>query len=486
MGRPVLTPEEMRLAEQAVIASGVAGFELMQRAGNAVAEFVHAHWPDGHIQVLCGPGGNGGDGFVAAAALARLWRRVDVFCAVPVSELKGDAALAAALWTGPVGTLEEALAGPHDLVVDALYGGGLKRPLEGIAAALAARPARVISVDVPSGLDGFTARPLGPCFRAEGTLTFAALRPAHVLLPGSEYCGGVMVADIGVPVETRVMENSPALWAAGLPQPGAGDYKHRRGHLKVVSGPMTSTGAARLAARAGLRAGAGLVTLLSPPAALAVNAAHLTAIMLSEVAGAAAIGAAAATASAVVIGPAAGVTGETREAVAALLASPARLVLDADALTVFASGPAALFAALRPGDVLTPHTGEFRRLFGDLLETAPNKIEAARLAAARAGSVLLVKGADTVIASPGGHVVVNTHATGWLATAGSGDVLAGLIAGFMAQGVDTFLAAAMAAWIHGEAGRRVGPGLIAEDLEGELADILGALHGETGPAPEAP
>lgn len=480
MGRPILTPQEMRLAEQAVIGAGTDSFELMQRAGQAVAEFVHAHWPDGHIQVLCGPGGNGGDGFVAAAALAKLWRKVDVFCAVPVGELKGDAAKAAALWEGKVGTLEEALTAPHELVLDALYGGGLTRPLEGAAAALAARPSRVVSVDVPSGIDGFTARPLGPCFRAEGTLTFAALRPAHVLLPGSAFCGGVMVADIGVPVQTRAMENSPALWAAALPQPGQGDYKHRRGHLKVVSGGLSSTGAARLSAKAGLRAGAGLVTLLSPPQALIVNATHLTAIMLSSVDGASDIRAAAETASAVVIGPAAGVTPQTRENVAALLTSPARVVLDADALTVFAADPAALFTMLREGDVLTPHTGEFQRLFGDLLETAPNKIEAARIAAVRANCAVLIKGADTVIASPGGHVIVNTHATRWLATAGSGDVLAGILAGFMAQGVDTFLAAAMAAWIHGEAGRRVGAGLIAEDLEQQLPDILSALHGELG------
>ena len=480
MGRPILTPQEMRLAEQAVIGVGTDSFELMLRAGQAVAEFVHAHWPDGHIQVLCGPGGNGGDGFVAAAALAKLWRKVDVFCAVRVVELKGDAAKAAALWEGKVGTLEEALTAPHELVVDALYGGGLTRPLEGVAAALAARPSRVVSVDVPSGIDGFTARPLGPCFRAEGTITFAALRPAHVLLPGSAFCGGVMVADIGVPVQTRAMENSPAIWAAGLPQPGQGDYKHRRGHLKVVSGGLSSTGAARLSAKAGLRAGAGLVTLLSPPQALMVNATQLTAIMLSSVDGASDIRAAAETASAVVIGPAAGVTPQTRENVAALLTSPARVVLDADALTVFAADPAALFGMLREGDVLTPHTGEFQRLFGNLLETAPNKIEAARLAAARANCAVLIKGADTVIASPGGHVIVNMHATRWLATAGSGDVLAGILAGFMAQGVDTFLAAAMASWIHGEAGRRVGAGLIAEDLEQQLPDILSALHGEPG------
>ncbi len=478
MGRPILTPEEMRLAEQAIFAAGTDSFTVMQRAGEAVAEFVHAHWPDGQIQVLCGPGGNGGDGFIAAAALAKLWRKVEVFCAVPVADLKGDAAKAAALWGGKVGTLEDALTAPHELVLDALYGGGLSRPLEGAAAALAQRPARVVSVDVPSGLDGFTAKPLGPCFRAEGTITFAALRPAHVLLPGAAYCGAVMVADIGIPVQTRAMENSPALWAAHLPQPGQGDYKHRRGHLKVVSGPMSSTGAARLAARAGLRAGAGLVTLLSPPSAVMVNAAHLTAIMLSSVDGSDDLVEALQTASVVVIGPAAGVTPQTRQNVAAVLKSAARAVLDADALTVFADDPAAMFALLREADVVTPHTGEFERLFGDLLDSAPNKIEAARQAAAKAGCVVIVKGADTVIAAPGGHVVVNTHATRWLATAGSGDVLAGILAGLMTQGVDTFLAAAMTAWIHGEAGRRIGAGLIAEDLEQQLPDILSALHGE--------
>ena len=478
MGRPILTPQEMYAAEQAVIAAGTDSFTLMQRAGEAVAEFVHAHWPEGQIQVLCGTGGNGGDGFVAAAALARLWRKVEAFCAVPVADLQGDAAKAAALWDGKVGTLDEALTAPHELVLDALYGGGLSRPLEGAAAALAARPARVVSVDVPSGIDGFTARPLGPCFRAEGTITFAALRPAHVLLPGAAFSGAVMVADIGVPVQTRAMENSPALWVGALPQPGQGDYKHRRGHLKVVSGPMSATGAARLAARAGLRAGAGLVTLLSPPSAMMTNAAHLTAIMLSCVDGADELLAAAQKASVVIIGPAAGVTPQTRQNVAAVLRSSARAVLDADALTVFADNPSALFAMLREADVLTPHTGEFERLFGDLLGSAPNKIEAARAAAAKAGCLVIVKGADTVIASPGGHVVVNTHATRWLATAGSGDVLAGILAGFMTQGVDSFLAAAMGAWIHGEAGRRVGAGLIAEDLEQQLPDILGALHGE--------
>ncbi|MFN4025310.1 MAG: NAD(P)H-hydrate dehydratase [Hyphomonas sp.] len=480
MGRPILTPQEMLAAEQAVIASGTDRFTLMQRAGEAVAELLHAHWPHGSIQVLCGPGGNGGDGFVAAAKLASFWRKVEVYSTHPVSELTGDTAKAAALWEGQVLPLEQAVGRATDIVLDALYGAGLKRPLDGAAAALAERGGRVISIDVPSGLDGYTSKPLGPCFRAEGTITFAALRPAHVLLPGAALCGAVLVADIGVPVQTRLAENSPALWHGALPQPGFGVHKHQRGHLKVVSGGPWNTGAARLTARAGLRAGAGLVTMLCPPEAAAVHAAHLTAIMLSPFQTPADLAAYAARSTAMVIGPAAGLTPATRANVEALLKTETRVLLDADALTVFAPDPDVLFALLRPGDIITPHDGEFARLFGDLMTRADNKVEAARAAAAKAGCVVLLKGADTVIAQADGNAVVNTHATRWLATAGSGDVLAGIIAGFMAQGVDTFLAAAIGSWLHGEAGRRVGAGLIAEDLEKMLPDILSALHGEMG------
>lgn len=480
MGRPILTPQEMLAAEQAVFNTGTDRFTLMQRAGEAVAEFVHAHWPNGRIQVLCGPGGNGGDGFIAAARLAKFWRKVDVYCTHPVSELTGDTAKAASQWEGPVQKLEDALNTEPELVIDALYGAGLKRPLEGPAAMLALRGGRVISVDVPSGIDGYTAKPLGPAFRAEATITFAALRPAHVLLPGSAFSGAVMVADIGIPVQTNLAENSPALWHGQLPQPGFGVHKFQRGHLKVVSGGPWNTGAARLTAKAGLRAGAGLVTMLSPPEAAGVHAAHLTAIMLAPFQTAENLSAYAANSSAMVIGPAAGINDATRANVEALLKSPARILLDADALTVFGDDPAVLFRQLRPTDILTPHEGEFARLFGDLLATSDNKVQATRAAAAKAGCVILLKGADTVIAQPDGNALVNTHATRWLATAGSGDVLAGIIAGLMAQGVDTFVAAAIGSWLHGEAGRRVGAGLIAEDIEMQLPDILSALHGELG------
>lgn len=478
MGRPILTPQEMRSAEEDLFSKGADSFDLMQRAGNAVAEFVHAKWPEGRIQVLCGPGGNGGDGFIAAAKLAKLWREVEVFCLVGKEALTGDAAKAAAEWDGEIKPLDAALEAPHDIVLDALFGGGLSRPLGGIAAKLAERGGRVVSIDVPSGIDGESAKPLGPCFRAEGTITFAALRPAHVLLPGAAYCGGVFVADIGVPVQTQLLENSPLLWGRNLPQPGQGSHKHARGHLAVVSGNAASTGAARLAGRAGLRAGAGLVTLLSPPDAVAVNASHLTAIMLKEVANAEQLRKTIESTSTVIIGPAAGINTGTRKNVECLLSTDAKAVLDADALTVFADDRDALYKQLRADDLITPHIGEFKRIFGDLLDTEVNKVQATRKAAQMAGCVVLLKGPDTVIAKPDGMAIVNTHATRWLATAGSGDVLAGIAGGLMAQGVDTFTAAAMACWLHGEAGRRVGAGLISEDLEAQLPDILSALHGE--------
>lgn len=478
MGRPILTPEEMRAAEQALFASGTDSFEVMRRAGNAVAEFLHAQWPEGKIQVLCGPGGNGGDAFIAAARLAKLWREVEVFCSVDKSALTGDAARAAAEWDKAVHPLEAAFEASHDIVLDGLFGGGLSRGLEGVPAKLAERGGRVVSIDVPSGIHGLTAKPMGPCFRAMGTITFSALRPAHVLLPAAAYCGGVFVADIGIPIQTRLFENSPLLWGRAMPQPGQSTHKHQRGHLKVVSGGMATTGAARLAARAGLRAGAGLVTLLSPPDAVQVNASHLTAVMLKAFSEREELCEALKTATAVILGPAAGVTDFTRSNVECLLSSQARAILDADALTVFENDREALYGMLRPTDLVTPHIGEFKRLFGNLLETEVNKVEAARKAAQLAGCVVLLKGPDTVVAGPDGGAIVNTHATHWLATAGSGDVLAGIAGGMMAQGVDTFTAAAMASWLHGEAGRRVGAGLISEDLEKLLPDILSALHGE--------
>ena len=405
MARPVLTPEEMKSAEQALFQGGVDSFDVMRRAGQAVGEFLHVNWPQGRIQVLCGPGGNGGDGFIAAAELKRQWRDVDVFCLVDPKSLSGDPAKAAAYWDGPVRPIAEALSAPHDIVLDGLFGGGLARPLDDTCAQLAARGGLTVSIDVPSGLDGLTGRPLGTCFRANATLTFAALRPAHVLSPGMAYCGKVGVAEIGVPFQTAVFENGPGLWHNKLPHPALDGHKHARGHLKVVSGGIANTGAARLAARAGLRAGAGLVTVLSPPAALMANAAHLTSEMLASLDTLQAFRNECETASAVVLGPAAGISEATEQKIAALLDSSAAAVLDADALTVIAQDAGSLFSKLRPGDLLTPHIGEFNRLFPDILARSVNKIEAVREAAHKSGCVVLLKGPDTVIATPEGSAV---------------------------------------------------------------------------------
>lgn len=480
----ILTCAQMAAADAAAIRSGVSGFSLMRRAGEAVARSVPDLPGEGPVHILCGPGKNGGDGLVAACVLAAGGIDVRVCLEGGQEAAQGDAARARSLWSGPVSELSRADPPPGARVIDALYGAGLARPLQGAAARLAdlSRGWHVLAVDLPSGLPGDTGRPPGPVFHATRTLTFERLKPAHVLEPGRSLCGEISLAAIGFPAGTvdevlpETFHNHPDLWRGLFPWPGRDIHKHRRGRLSVVSGPVHATGAARLAARAGLRMGAGLVRLRCRPGALLVNALSTMAVMTSPFRSAGELTALCAQDRAVVIGPAAGVTPETREAVIGLLGLGAHLVLDADAISVFADAPEALFGCLRPDDVLTPHTAEFSRLFGDLAERAASKIEAVREAARRAGCVVLLKGPDTCIAAPDGRVVVNTHASPFLATAGSGDVLAGMIGGLLAQGMASFEAACTAVWLHGEAGLRLGPGLIAEDLTEALPAVLGDLH----------
>jgi hydroxyethylthiazole kinase-like uncharacterized protein yjeF len=339
----------------------------------------------------------------------------------------------------------------------------------------------VVAIDLPSGLSGDTARSVGEAaFHAGLTVTFHRRKPAHVLQPGRDYCGEVVVADIGLGQATAtspapLFENDPDLWGAKFPWPKVNAHKHARGRLIVVSGEAWRTGAARLAARGGLRIGAGLVTVLSPPDALSVNAAHLEAVMLAPFETDQDLAEAAEAAEAAVIGPAAGVNDETLANVLALARTGAALVIDADALTVFRSDPEELFSALDRDDVLTPHPGEFERVFPGVLKSARNKVEAAREAAQRAGAVVLVKGADTVIAAPDGRAAVNLSGVPWLATAGSGDVLAGFIGGLLAQGMESFEAACAGVWIHAACGAAFGPGLISEDLPGLAPKVLADL-----------
>ncbi len=389
-------------------------------------------------------------------------------------------------WSGVHSPLEDLRLDAGDVVLDGLFGAGPTRALSGEAAFAAEQVntsgARVVVIDVPSGVNGDRGAIDGVAVRADVTVTFGAKKPAHVLQPAASLCGEVVVAEIGFGafVEDvgggRLMENGPALWAGALKWPEANAHKHARGRLVVVSGGMASTGAARLAAQAGLRSGAGVVTLACPPSALMVAASSVTAVMTASFADAEAMAALCAQADAVVIGPAAGVTPATRANVEALAQARRRLVLDADALSVFAGEAHVLRGLLGAGAVLTPHAGEFARLFPGVLEAAGSRVEAARAAAEQAGAVVALKGPDTVIAAPDGRAAVNTRSTSFLATAGSGDVLAGIIGGLVAQGLSPFDAACAGAWMHGDAGLRAGPGMTAEDLDASLRETIRALY----------
>jgi ADP-dependent NAD(P)H-hydrate dehydratase / NAD(P)H-hydrate epimerase len=476
----ILTVAETAAADQAAIAAGTPGFVLMQRAGAAVAEAIIARWTPRRCAVLCGPGNNGGDGFVIAVRLAEAGWPVTLALEGERAKLRGDAAEAAALWTGPIARLGPGVVREAELVVDALFGAGLSKPLAAIPAEtlryaeLSAAP--LVAVDLPSGLQGDTGAPLGYAPRVDLTVTFHRKKPAHVIEPGRGLCGEVVVADIGLTTAPSTLtENGPALWAKHFPWPAADTHKHSRGRLIVVSGEMWSTGAARLSSRAALRIGAGLVTLMSPPDALLVNAAHLEAVMLSPFDTDVELETAADAADAAIIGPAAGVTEATVSNLFALARTGAAIVIDADALTAFRDDPAELFSVLDRDDVLTPHPGEFERVFPGLLKASPERITAARQAAVRAHAVVLLKGPDTVIAAPDGRCAVNVNGTPWLATAGSGDVLAGFIGGLIAQGMDSFEAACAGAWIHAEAARLHGPGLISEDLPELAPQVLQGL-----------
>jgi ADP-dependent NAD(P)H-hydrate dehydratase / NAD(P)H-hydrate epimerase len=483
----ILTPAEMAEADRLTIAGGTAGIDLMEAAGRAVAEAALARLPaGGTVLVAAGPGNNGGDGFVAARLLAEAGRAVRVALLGSRERLKGDAATAASRYGGAVERLAPDCAGNADLVIDALFGAGLAGDLDGEAAAwvgaVNASGLPLLAVDLPSGIDGETGEVRGAAIRAAETVTFFRLKPGHLLLPGRLHCGPVQLAQIGIPdsvldrIGARAFHNRPALWLPALKLPEPGGHKYDRGHALVVSGPATATGAARLAAAGALRAGAGLVTVASPPDALAVNAAHLTAIMLRPMVGAAGLAAILADPrfNAVVIGPGTGQGEGTRKLVAACLQSGAAVVLDADALTSFADEPEALWAMIRrraAPTVLTPHGAEFGRIFADLKKMR-GKLERTRQAAARSGAVVLLKGSDSVVAAPDGRASISDHGTPWLASAGTGDVLAGIAAGLLAQNMAAFEAVSAAVWLHAEAGRRAGPGLISEDLPAHLPDAM--------------
>ncbi|MFD1341786.1 NAD(P)H-hydrate dehydratase [Litorisediminicola beolgyonensis] len=528
----ILTAAQMGAAERFEMERGtVTGLELMERAGRGVVDTLFARWPElaqapKRAIVLCGPGNNGGDGFVVARLLKGWGWEIDLFLYGDAARLKGDAATNCARWKeiGAVRAVEE-IADEDALLeleaavfVDALFGTGLTRPVEARGTALGAffdlteaRHAdygpKVVSVDLPSGLCSDSGRVLGAAIRADLTVSFHALKRGHLLSDGPFHCGRVAVVDIGLPSPHR-QRLSPDV-RDGLPEDqrlclfpvtaplgrlgkGGSGHKYSHGHALVLTGGAGRTGAARLAARAALRVGAGLVTLGVPGAAQQEVACQITALMLRRIEDAAGLSAALEDPrlTSLCLGPGLGIERARALVPAALSAGPGRrVVLDADALTAFDDAPEDLFAMLHEDVVLTPHRGEFTRLFPDLAEAlskpadrgpALSRVDVARAAASRAGAVLLLKGPDTVIAAPNGACVVHAAAYArsapWLATAGSGDVLAGLICGLMARGMTPFMAAQDATWLHVEAARRFGPGLISEDLPEMIPAVLADLE----------
>ncbi|MBO0902765.1 NAD(P)H-hydrate dehydratase [Jiella sonneratiae] len=500
MDAALLTPEEMGAADRATIAAGTPGILLMERAAAAVAAAAMRLSGDGPIALLAGPGNNGGDAYAAAALLKSAGRAVRLFHLVAKEGLAGDAAIAAGAYDGPAETLSSFRPGDFALVVDGLFGAGLARPLEGEAAAAVDRanaaPVKVLAIDLPSGISGATGAVLGTAVKADATVTFFRRKPGHLLEPGRSYCGEITVADIGISddvldtIAPTTFEAGPALFQGRLKVPADAGHKYDRGHAVVFSGPAHQTGAARLAATAALRGGAGLVTVFAPASAVLVVAAQLTAVMLRRCDDAAELRERLADdrLNVFVLGPGFGAGDKARDFAQAVLGAGRRLVLDADGITAFKDEPQALFAAAgeaargRPGGepalVLTPHAGEFKRLFPDLAaEDGLSKLDLARRAAARAGAVVVLKGRDTVIAAPDGRAAINASGTAWLATAGTGDVLAGIVAAQLAQGTPSFEAAAAGVWMHGKAAEAFGPGLIAEDLPQMLPKVFAGLCG---------
>jgi hydroxyethylthiazole kinase-like uncharacterized protein yjeF len=460
---PLLMPEAMRAAEGAAIAAGTPALLLMERASAAAAQAIRGFCPAGEVLVLCGPGNNGGDGYGVAVALAAA--DVAVTLAADSAPASEPAATMAQRWTGPVVPLSA--AHPAPLVIDALFGTGLSRPLPpGAQAALNAcrGSSTVIAIDIASGIDAATGAALGDILPADMTVAFGALKPGHVLGAGRQASGRLITADIGVPVESELMLVQPPRFTGLAPDV----HKYRRGAVLVIEGAAERGGATNLTTLAALRAGAGLVTLAGPGQGVSADA-----IMRRTDAEARAM-VADPRLTAIAIGPGlpSGQRGE--DWLLTLLAGTTPLVLDAGALALNPGGQglARCLAAATAPMVLTPHDGEFTRLFG---APGPDRIAAARAAARASNAVVLLKGPQSIIAAPDGRAAINAHAGLWLATAGSGDALTGIVSSLLAQGHPPFEAACMAAWLHGDTGVRGGPGLIADDIPALLPQVLAAL-----------
>ncbi len=489
----LLTPAQMGAADRAAEAAGASGMAMMEAAGGAVAVAIGGRWPMRPVTVLCGPGNNGGDGFVVARHLKAAGWPVKVALLGAREKLTGEAAHAASLWRGEMALFTPECLDGAGVVVDALFGAGLARPLDGKALAmveaLKARTIPICAVDTPSGVDGATGLVLGGAARADLTVTFFRKKPGHLLYPGRGLCGELVVAPIGTPVSVldaiapRTWENGPGLWLDGYPWPEPESYKYKRGEVLILGGEAI-TGASRMTTLAAARAGAGMVTLAAPTAVWSLYAGSMIGAIVPAFDGAAGWAALLADKrrNVVAIGPGAGVGAVTRECVLAALATGRAMVLDADALTSFAEAPEDLFRAIAGPCVMTPHAGEFMRLF----HVTGDKLICTRAAARQSGAVVLLKGADTVIAAPDGRAIINSNAPPQLATGGSGDVLTGIIAGLLAQGMAPFEAAAAGAWLHGAAATEFGLGLVAADLPDVLPRVIQQLKARATPRLTAP
>ncbi|MDQ0423048.1 hydroxyethylthiazole kinase-like uncharacterized protein yjeF [Peteryoungia aggregata LMG 23059] len=480
-----MTPDSMARVDVAAARSGLDSFGLMLRAGEAVAAAALRRFPGAlRFLVLCGPGNNGGDGYVTASALSRAGATVLLHGLAESSALKGDAARAQSLCGLPVLSLDRFAPLKGDVVIDALFGAGLTRDLPEAARVLI-RTVRdaglpVIAVDLPSGIDGATGEIRGDAFEAVSTVTFMTRKPGHILLPGRLHCGALEVFDIGIPrriveAEARALWiNGPGIWNGHARALSAQDHKYRRGHVTVFSGPYAATGAARLSADAALKAGAGIVTLASPADALAINAAHVTAVMLARIDTASDLSAwlSDARRSTFVLGPGFGDLDRARRFAVMVAEVGRRLVLDADGISAFKASAdqlRGLFEAHAPRLVVTPHEGEFLRLFPDIAaDQGLGKVGKALSAAKALGGIVVYKGGDTVIASPDGRAAIEENAPATLATAGSGDVLAGIIGARLANGMPAFEAACAGVYQHGQAAISAGHGLTAEDLAAHI------------------
>jgi len=483
----ILTNEEMAEADQMTIASGVPSIELMENAGKAVFNNIPIKNID-RVLLLIGPGNNGGDGFVVARLLIEIGISVDIFfynngkisndCKINKDKIDSQSFIS-----------EIRNYSSYSYVIDALFGTGFTRKipsqLEKIFSIVKKNKIPVYAIDIPSGINGNSSIVNGDCLECVKTITFFNKKKCHYLYPGKNFCGEVIVEDIGIKTDVfkemmpKIRNNNPELWIKEFPFPSSFDHKYSRGLLIINCGPIYKTGAARLAGRSAMRVGAGAVKLICDDEAAKVLEPQISVELISVVKEKNEIQQIFKDrkVSSILVGPGNGVNDETKSRTLLALAFVKHVVIDADAITCFEKNPKELFVDTYPHTILTPHEGEFRRLFGDEIASIEDKVVKTVEASKLAGSIVVLKGADTIIANPEGQAVINSSEAPYLATAGSGDVLAGIIASLVGDNkMSAFNAACAGTWIHSKLGELIGAGLIAEDLIDNIPLIIKKLQ----------